>query len=94
MEMAPMMFYALEEDLPYKVPIVFVHGIEGSITDFLPLLERLDRQRYKPWFFYYPSGADLDKLAQLFYRIFLSGKIIPLDEMPLVVVAHRARRMW
>ncbi|MEN8130719.1 MAG: DUF413 domain-containing protein [Pseudomonadota bacterium] len=88
MEMAPMMFYALEEDLPYKVPIVFIHGIEGSITDFLPLLERLDRQRYKPWFFYYPSGADLDKLAQLFYRIFLSGKVIPLDEMPLVVVAH------
>lgn len=88
MEIAPMMFYALEEDLPYKVPIVFIHGIEGSITDFLPLLERLDRQRYKPWFFYYPSGADLDKLAQLFYRIFLSGKVIPLKEMPLVVVAH------
>ncbi|MCP4409329.1 MAG: alpha/beta hydrolase [Gammaproteobacteria bacterium] len=87
-EVAPMMFYALEEDLPYKVPIVFIHGIEGSITDFLPLLERLDRQRYKPWFFYYPSGADLDKLAQLFYQIFLSGKIIPLDKMPLVVVAH------
>ena len=88
MELAPMMFYALEDDLFHKVPIVFVHGIGGSITDFLPVLEKLDRQRYKPWFFYYPSGADLDKLAELFYRIFLSGNLAHLGEMPLVVVAH------
>ncbi len=88
MELAPMMFYALEEDLGHKVPVVFVHGIGGSITDFLPVLEKLDRHRYKPWFFYYPSGADLDKLAELFYRIFLSGNLAHLGEMPLVVVAH------
>jgi pimeloyl-ACP methyl ester carboxylesterase len=89
MEQTPTMFYALEEYQIYKVPVVFVHGIGGSVTDFSPIVNRLDRQRYQPWFYYYPSGADLDKLAQLFYRIFLSGKVVNLDERtPLIVVAH------
>lgn len=88
LETAPLMFYALEDDLFHKIPVVFVHGIGGSITDFSTILENLDRTRYKPWFFYYPSGSDLDKLGELFYRIFLSGKLIPLGDTPIVVVAH------
>jgi pimeloyl-ACP methyl ester carboxylesterase len=88
LERAPMMFYALEEDVGYKVPVVFVHGIDGSPRDFAPLLERLDRTRYKAWFFYYPTGQDLSHVAAMFHRVFLSGKVIPLGEMPLVIVAH------
>jgi len=88
LENAPTMFYALEEDLPYKVPVVFVHGIAGSAREFAPLVEKLDRNLYKPWFFYYPSGGDLDQLAAMFYEIYLSGKVVPLGEMPLVIVAH------
>jgi len=84
-----MMFYALEEYQIYKVPVVFVHGIGGSVTDFSSIISRLDRRRYQAWFYYYPSGADLEKLAQLFYRIFLSGKVVDLDDRtPLIVVAH------
>jgi len=82
------MFYALEEDLPYKVPVVFVHGIAGSAREFETLVEQLDLDLYKPWFFYYPSGGDLDQLAAMFYEIYLSGKVVPLGEMPLVIVAH------
>ncbi|MEZ5650760.1 MAG: hypothetical protein R3E87_09465 [Burkholderiaceae bacterium] len=88
LERAPTMFYALEEDLPYKIPVVFVHGAGGSARDFEPIVSRLDRNRYKPWFFYYPSGGDLDQLAELFHRIFLSGTVIDLVEMPMVIVAH------
>jgi pimeloyl-ACP methyl ester carboxylesterase len=88
MEEAPMMFYALEEDSAYKVPVVFIHGIGGSVRDFQPILSRLDRSRYRPWFFYYPSGYDLGQLSQMFYSIFLSGRVINLEEMPLVIVAH------
>lgn len=88
MERAPTMFYALEEDLQHKIPVVFVHGIGGSARDFKTLVERLDRNRYKPWFFHYPSGGDLDQLAELFYRIFLSGKVAQLGGMPLIIVAH------
>lgn len=88
LEQAPTMFYALEEDLGYKIPVVFVHGIAGSARDFESFISTLDRGRYKPWFFHYPSGGDLDQLAELFYQIFLSGKIHRQPEMPIVIVAH------
>ncbi len=88
LEHAPTMFYALEEDEAHKIPVVFVHGIGGSARSFGPIISRLDRERYKPWFFYYPSGGDLDQLAHLFYSLFLSGDVVPLGEMPLIVVAH------
>ena len=88
LERAPTMFYALEEDLGFKIPVVFVHGIGGSIRDFEPIIKRLDRERYKPWFFYYPSGGDLDQLAEFFHRIYLSGKVVNLAEMPMIIVTH------
>ncbi len=88
LEKAPTMFYALEEDLGFKIPVVFVHGIGGSIRDFAPIVAQLDRERYKPWFFYYPSGGDLDQLAEFFHRIFLSGNVIKLGDMPTIIVAH------
>ncbi len=88
LEKAKTMFYALEEDLPFKIPVVFVHGIGGSIRAFEPIINQLDRERYKPWFFYYPSGGDLEQLAEFFHRIFLSGKVIKTAEMPMIIVAH------
>jgi pimeloyl-ACP methyl ester carboxylesterase len=87
-EEAPMMFYALEEDLGYKVPVVFVHGIGGSAKDFEEIVSKLDRTLYKPWFFYYPSGYELSQLSEMFYKIFLSGEVIPVGDMPMVIVAH------
>lgn len=81
-------FYALEEDLGYKIPVIFVHGIGGSPRAFLPIVNSLDRKRYKPWFYYYSSGADLEQLADLFYDVFLSGKIVRQEGMPMIIVAH------
>lgn len=88
LEQAPTMFYALEEELSYKVPVIFVHGIGGSAREFEAIIDQLDRTLYKPWFFYYPSGGDLHQLSELFYRIFLSGKVIPANDMPIVIIAH------
>jgi hypothetical protein len=51
LEQAPTMFYALEEDLGYKIPVVFVHGSGGSARDFLSFVFKLDRSRVKPRFF-------------------------------------------
>jgi uncharacterized protein YifE (UPF0438 family) len=88
LENAPMMFYALEEDTFYKVPVVFVHGIGGIPDEFRHIIDSLDRRRYKPWFFYYPSGMDLKKLADMFYEIFLSGKVVQRGTFDMVIVAH------
>ena len=88
LEHAPTMFYALEEDEAHKIPVVFVHGIGGSVKSFESIINKLDRRRYKPWFFYYPSGGDLNQFAVFFYNLFLAGDVISLNEMPLVVVAH------
>ena len=88
MEAAPMMFYVLEEDTPHKVPVIFVHGIGGSAKEFERILDKLDRKRYKPWFFHYPSGMDLTQLGKLFYDIYLSGKVIKKNPSETVIVAH------
>jgi pimeloyl-ACP methyl ester carboxylesterase len=87
LEVAPTMFYALEED-SFKVPIIFVHGIGGSAREFATIVSRLDRQLYTPWFFYYPSGSDLDQMAEIFYNIFLSGNAVPWSPKPMIIVAH------
>lgn len=88
LEQAPTMFYALEEDLGYKIPVIFVHGIDGSARDFKNFVSKLDRRRFKPWFYYYPSGGDLEQMAELFYQIFLSGKVYSNTDMPVIVIAH------
>ncbi|MBJ7537646.1 alpha/beta hydrolase [Marinomonas sp. C1424] len=88
LEHAPTMFYALQEDVAHKIPVIFVHGIGGSPRSFKPIIESMDKDRYQAWFFYYPSGGDLDQLADFFYNIFLSGIVIPKRDMPMIVVAH------
>jgi pimeloyl-ACP methyl ester carboxylesterase len=46
-----------------KVPVLFVHGINGTPQNFRTLIERLDRSRFQPWVYYYPSGASLGQVA-------------------------------
>ncbi|HEX5055449.1 MAG TPA: DUF413 domain-containing protein [Gammaproteobacteria bacterium] len=87
LEQAPGMFYALEEDHFYKIPVIFIHGIEGSARGFSDIAAALDRTRFKPLFFHYPSGADLNQLSAAFYNIFLSGKFFR-SEAPMAIVAH------
>lgn len=88
MEAAPMMFYTLEEETGYKVPVIFVHGIGGSAREFEDIVNQLDRRRYRAWFFHYPSGGSLEQLGAMFYELFLSGNTIPRGDSPVVIVAH------
>ena len=88
MEAAPMMFYTLEEETGYKVPVIFVHGIGGSAREFEDIVNQLDGRRYRAWFFHYPSGGSLEQLGAMFYELFLSGNTIPRGDSPVVIVAH------
>lgn len=65
--------YFLQEYDPKKIPVLLVHGIKGTPRDFTAVIDSLDRTRFQPWVFYYPSGAYLDRIAgaltQLFVRL-------------------------
>ena len=54
--------YMLQEYDPNRIPVLFVHGSEGSPRDFSYLIDNLD-DRLQPWVFHYPSGFGLRQIA-------------------------------
>lgn len=82
-------FFAFEPLDEEKTQVLFIHGANGTSRDWKYLADGLDRSRFQPWFFYYPSGLPLDRsgaiLAELLQR-FASGPNFKLER--LVVVAH------
>jgi pimeloyl-ACP methyl ester carboxylesterase len=52
--------YFLEEYDPDKIPILFVYGVAGNAQNWRVFFDHLDRDRFQPWFFNYPSGLDLN----------------------------------
>jgi hypothetical protein len=61
--------YFLQEYSRDKIPMLFVHGSGGNPTDFRYLIENLDRSRYQPWVYFYPTGMRLERQGELLYRI-------------------------
>jgi uncharacterized alpha/beta hydrolase family protein len=59
--------YFLEKYDPDKIPILFVHGASGSPQNWKTILKSIDRTKYQPWFFYYPSGASIDSMSYLLF---------------------------
>lgn len=55
--------FFLEPYDPAKIPVLFVHGINGTGRNFASMIEHLDRQRFQPWVLNYPSGMDLRALG-------------------------------
>jgi pimeloyl-ACP methyl ester carboxylesterase len=79
--------YFLERDDPAKTPVLFVHGMSGTPLSFAYLAEHLDRRRFEPWFYYYPTGIHLDAAAD-----HLAQTVAKLQRQHpherLIVVAH------
>ncbi len=81
--------FSLDKFDPDKTTVVFVHGVSGTPRDFKYLVDGLDKTRYQPLFYYYPSGMPLQKLGS-----FLSDIITILRENQyfrakrFIVVAH------
>jgi pimeloyl-ACP methyl ester carboxylesterase len=72
---------------PSKTPVLFVHGAAGSPQDWRFAMERIDRRRYQPWFYFYPSGMPLDDSADaLDDGIHYLHQRYRIDRM--IVVAH------
>ncbi len=80
-------FISSRRTQPEKIPILCVHGSGGNPTDFRFLIEGLDRSRYQPWVYFYPTGMRLERQSELLYRIVatLQGR---LGFRRLCVLAH------
>jgi pimeloyl-ACP methyl ester carboxylesterase len=80
-------FFALEKFDPSKTMVLFVHGVRGTPRDFKYLVQNLDRRRFQPWFYYYPSNLPLEKLG-----VPLAGAIDYIgkshNSSRIIVVAH------
>ncbi len=70
-----------------RIPVILVHGIADSPQVFGTLVEQLDKSRYLPILFHYPSGARLPAMAGLLHHLMLSGKAVPTFSHG-VLVAH------
>lgn len=79
--------YFLENYDPNKTPVLFVHGINGTPLDFKKLIERLDRTRFQPWVYYYPSGMKLQTIGLYLDRLVMQLKFLH-DFKRMLLVAH------
>jgi pimeloyl-ACP methyl ester carboxylesterase len=79
--------FFLEAYDPHKIPVLFVYGASGHAQNWRVLFDEMDRQRFQPWFFNYPSGLDLEFVGSA-----LEGAIQLLHERyafdHLFIVAH------
>ena len=56
--------FFLERPVVQRVPVLFIHGINGSPRDFKYLISHLDRRRFQPCVFFYASGASLSQIGR------------------------------
>lgn len=61
--------YFLEPYDPEKIPVLFIYGAGGGPQDWAYFVDNLDRKRFQPWFFFYPSGERLESLARVLHGI-------------------------
>ena len=80
-------FFGLEAPDPEKTQVIFVHGAGGAPVEFTSLVDGLDRTRYQPWFFFYPSGLPLEQSATaLSHALEIAASDLGLRH--LAIVAH------
>ncbi len=70
-----------------KIPVVFIHGAGGTPRDWKYLIDGLDREKFQPWVYYYPSGLRLSASAQ-FLAVGLRELQVRRHFRPFKIVAH------
>jgi len=79
--------FFLQKFDPKVTPVLFVHGAGGYPRQWTFLASRLDRSRFQPWVFQYPSGMRLQATADSLCDLIKELKARHGFER-LVVVAH------
>jgi pimeloyl-ACP methyl ester carboxylesterase len=79
--------YLLEPYDPHKLPVLFIHGAGGTPQDWRFFISRLDRSRYQPWVYYYPTGLPLD-LSAAWLQKFVASLHREYGFVQLAIAAH------
>ncbi len=79
--------FGLEDFDAEKTMVLFVHGISGTPRDWKFIVDGLDRSRFQPFFFFYPSGLRLDKLGTLLAEIINAIQTSPGNGRHKIVLA-------
>jgi len=80
--------FGLEDFNDKKTMVLFVHGISGTPRDWKYIAAGLDRSRFQPFFFYYPSGLPLDKLGTMLAQLIETIDKTSNGGSGIVLVAH------
>ena len=79
--------YLLEAYDPKKVPVLFIHGAGGTPQDWRYFISQLDRKKYQPWVYYYPTGLPID-LSAAWLNNFITQLHNQYGFQRLAVAAH------
>ena len=52
--------YMIGEYDKNKIPILFIHGMNGTPTDFTSIINSIDKNKFQAWVYYYPTGLNLN----------------------------------
>ncbi len=78
--------FCVREFDPARIPVVFVHGYNGTPAEFESLIAGLPSE-FQPWVAHYPSGWDLQDLSRYFAQ--LLGQLQQrAPGRPIGIVAH------
>ena len=79
--------YLLDEYEEGKIPVVFVHGINGTPLNWKRVIEVLDKEKFQPFILFYPSGLRLDTVSDYFLKS-MNELIVTYEFPEFYVAAH------
>jgi len=79
--------YLLEPYDARKIPVLFIHGAGGTPQDWRFFISKLDRNRYQPWVYYYPTGLPID-LSAAWLQNFVASLHREYGFSQLAIAAH------
>ncbi|MCK5807695.1 alpha/beta hydrolase [bacterium] len=83
----PFGLFMLQEYDPDKIPVLFVHGTNGTPKDFKYLISQLDTEKFQPWVFYYPTSPRLNTVGRFLNRS-VTELIVKYNIKEINVVGH------
>lgn len=79
--------FFLQDYNPKKTPVLFIHGATGSPRGWRSFIESMNKTRFQPWFFYYPSGAPVKSMSNLlFWKLLKLRRVYHFNS--IFIIAH------